>query len=64
MILHAIFCRKMKYMQLRIYIGRFKAVRMPLKLSANGYANALFAGLSNPGFSHDDPVAWRADLPG
>jgi hypothetical protein len=33
-------------------------------LTATGYAWALFAGLAHPGFSHDDPIAWRADLPG
>ena len=32
--------------------------------TASGYAEALFAGLAHPGFSHDDPIAWRADLPG
>jgi hypothetical protein len=33
-------------------------------LTANEYAGALFAGVTHPGFSHDDPIAWRADLPG
>jgi hypothetical protein len=32
--------------------------------TANARAGALFAGLAHPGFSHDDPIALRADLPG
>ena len=33
-------------------------------LTANEYAWVLVAGLTLPGFSHDDPIACRADLPG
>ena len=44
--------------------GSYFPCRDSYPLTASRYAWALFAGLARPGFSHDAPIAWRADLPG